>query len=390
MKTPREEKASTEKSRMFYIDNIRIYLTLLVVLHHISIGYGGAGDWIIKEPPTDSISPIILTLFNALNQSYFMSLFFLLSGYFVPSSLDKKGAIRFFKDRLIRLGLPIIVFALLFARIVDYVVLNHVYHLNLTAEEVFSRWIKSPTFYTGPLWFVEVLLYFSLIYMLWRLFWSKLIFKNPPQLFLNRFPPNPAIITAITALSIGTYFIRIWYPVGTIWVHYQLGHYVHYAFCFVMGICAFRGNWLSKLTPKIASIWRLTALLAIISLPLTFVLMMSFGVGIDAAMGRGTGISFVVAAWESVSCLSIIIWILQIFKTRLNSRKKISQALSPNAYTVYIIHQPLVGIVMAVFLYLTLPSIVKFVLVSLISILLCFLTSHFILRKLPFAKRVLG
>ena len=30
---------------LFYLDNLRIYLTVLVILHHASIAYGGAGDW---------------------------------------------------------------------------------------------------------------------------------------------------------------------------------------------------------------------------------------------------------------------------------------------------------------------------------------------------------
>jgi len=71
----------------------------LVVIHHIAIGYGGGGDWGIKEIPTDGISPILLTLFNILNQSFFMSLFFLLSGFFIPGAYDKKGPITFIKDR---------------------------------------------------------------------------------------------------------------------------------------------------------------------------------------------------------------------------------------------------------------------------------------------------
>jgi len=51
------------------------------------------------------ISPILLSLFNIINQSYFMSAFFLLAGYFTPFSLERKGIKQFLIDRLIRKAL---------------------------------------------------------------------------------------------------------------------------------------------------------------------------------------------------------------------------------------------------------------------------------------------
>ena len=45
-----------------------------------------------------------------LNQSYFMSLFFFISGYFTPSSFDRKGRHAFVYDKLKRLGIPFLGF----------------------------------------------------------------------------------------------------------------------------------------------------------------------------------------------------------------------------------------------------------------------------------------
>lgn len=39
-----------------------------------------------------------------------MGAFFLLAGYFIPGSYDRKGTGPFIKDRLIRLGIPMLVF----------------------------------------------------------------------------------------------------------------------------------------------------------------------------------------------------------------------------------------------------------------------------------------
>ena len=70
-----QSSSSRTRQRMFYVDNLRIYLTVLVVLHHVAVAYGGSGGWPIKETPSDGISPILLLLFNAVNQSYFMAFF---------------------------------------------------------------------------------------------------------------------------------------------------------------------------------------------------------------------------------------------------------------------------------------------------------------------------
>ena len=39
----------TTKPRLLYIDNLRILLTILVIMHHLAIGYGGPGDWAYRE-----------------------------------------------------------------------------------------------------------------------------------------------------------------------------------------------------------------------------------------------------------------------------------------------------------------------------------------------------
>ena len=48
--------------RIYYIDNLRIFLIALVVLHHLAITYGGPGGWYYVENESDSISSIPLTM----------------------------------------------------------------------------------------------------------------------------------------------------------------------------------------------------------------------------------------------------------------------------------------------------------------------------------------
>jgi glucan biosynthesis protein C len=115
-----EQTSARPPARLFHLDNLRLYLTILVILHHTAIAYGAVGDWSIVDPAVDDISPVFLTFFTAVNQSYFMSAFFLLAGYFTPRSLDRKGRASFIKDRLIRLGIPLLLFTTIILNINEY------------------------------------------------------------------------------------------------------------------------------------------------------------------------------------------------------------------------------------------------------------------------------
>ena len=103
MKTQKEKRA-----RLFYIDNLRIFLSLLVVAHHWALANGAPGDWYNGESNLGPFGTLVLSQFVAVNQAFFMGFFFLISGYLVPNSYDRKGGRRFLKERAIRLGIPLI------------------------------------------------------------------------------------------------------------------------------------------------------------------------------------------------------------------------------------------------------------------------------------------
>jgi hypothetical protein len=168
--------------RELYIDRLRTAMTALVILHHTAITYGGSGGWFYREVETSAHpSSLLLTLFCATNQSYFMGIFFLLAGYFTPASLQRKGFARFMGDRFLRLGLPLLGFALLLGPLTVAMV-------NSAQGGGFwpciaTLW-RERAFLYGPLWFAQALLIFSLGYGAWRA-----MFGPPPMVTLR--PSNP-------------------------------------------------------------------------------------------------------------------------------------------------------------------------------------------------------
>jgi peptidoglycan/LPS O-acetylase OafA/YrhL len=148
------------RERDHYIDRLRSVMIALVILHHTAITYGASGGWFYHElSPSSTLSSVILTLFCATNQAYFMGILFLLAGYFTPGSLERKGYASFLTDRFLRLGLPLLAFGL---------ILGPLTVATVTAAEGKGFWStfvwlwNHREFINGPLWFVQALLIFSL------------------------------------------------------------------------------------------------------------------------------------------------------------------------------------------------------------------------------------
>lgn len=104
----------SRSQRTYFIDRLRVVLTALVVIHHTAITYGGSGGWFYREvSDAGTPSSLLLTVLCAVNQAFFMGMFFLFAGYFTPAALQRKGARQFVQERLVRLGIPLLVFGFL-------------------------------------------------------------------------------------------------------------------------------------------------------------------------------------------------------------------------------------------------------------------------------------
>lgn len=82
------------------------------------------------------------------------------------------------------------------------------------------------------------------------------------------------------------------------------------------------------------------------------------------------------------------IGLIYTFRRYSDHQGWLGKYLSRNAYTVYLIHEPVITATALVLIGVMVYPLLKFVLVALIAIPLCFLLSNLI-RKLPYTDRVL-
>ena len=99
------EIAPKAHGRNLALDRARTFLTVVVVIHHAVIPYTYFGH-------TDPTSWIGFDMVVLANDSFFMAMFFFLSGLFVWPGLGHKEPLTFLRERLLRLGLPFAVAAL--------------------------------------------------------------------------------------------------------------------------------------------------------------------------------------------------------------------------------------------------------------------------------------
>jgi peptidoglycan/LPS O-acetylase OafA/YrhL len=370
--------------RDLYIDRLRSVMTALVILHHTAITYGGSGGWFYREVETSGApSSILLTLFCATNQAYFMGFFFLLAGYFTPAALERKGHARFIAERFLRLGLPLLVFGF-FLGPLTVAIVN--YAQGDGFWPVFGYLWHHKQFINGPLWFAQALLIFSLAYCAWRVAFGA------PLKDTQRVPkpiPRPlGWLLSACAVGMAALAIRQFVPTGVNVFGLQLGYFASYIYLFAIGIAAWRSDWFRQLSWKTARAGVVAVAIAWPCLPLSIVLAKAVGgAGKSNFSGGLSWTAILYALWEPFVAWGMIAAWLLIFRQRMNQPSRFCAWLNRRAYAVYIVHPPiLVGMALLLRGW-SAPALIKFSATGLLTCVACWLVADPLVR-LPGLRRV--
>ncbi|GMI07477.1 hypothetical protein TrRE_jg7237 [Triparma retinervis] len=165
-----------KRERLYYLDNLKVFLTFMVITHHVVCTFSGGG-WVWNFNAYDgdgdgdyvNYTKTVGTWILTLNQMYFMCMFFFISGYFTPPSFRKKGAQAFLKDKFKRLGIPYVVVSWIYFPIC---ILSSIYMIKSVGsipgaaddDTVTDLWYYACIPNPGPLWFVGWLCIFSYLY----------------------------------------------------------------------------------------------------------------------------------------------------------------------------------------------------------------------------------
>jgi hypothetical protein len=373
---------SLQPKKLFYIDNIKLFLTVLVVLHHAFVTYGAPGGWYYTEKTSSLVGQILMTLFASINQAFFMGFFFFLSAYFIRSSYDAKGAKKFTANRFFRLGVPLLFYSFILSPVLSYIVNyfangEHISLFRYLAN--FNSWIDF-----GVLWFIAALLIFTMQYVAVMRVNKKLLSAYLPK------PTIGKVLVIAIAVAVLSFCVRLLFPVGWI-LHplgFQPGHFAQYIVLFVLGILAANNNWLHHFSYK-HNPWLFVFIIVLVLLfPVFYFLKVKLDFPATWFSGGFHWQSLLYSIWEQVTGFSIILLLLSIAKQRWNRTSAFLSKLSRNAFAVYIFH-PLVLVSLSVaFKGLRIDPAIKLLLVAPLAVILSFgLTS--ILLRIKAVRRII-
>ncbi|AYL94086.1 acyltransferase family protein [Mucilaginibacter celer] len=370
-------------AKLLYIDNLKVALTVLVILHHTFITYGAPGGWYFTDKTTHTAALIPMTLFVATNQSFFMGLFFFISAYFTASSLPKKGAARFTADRLKRLGIPLIFYSFVLSPVLSYIVYRFADGHQITYLQYlsgFDGWIDF-----GVLWFVAALLLFSLVFVVVNLPEKRKIHAG------KKSPTALNIILFAAGLSVVTYLVRIVFPIGWVLkpVGFQLGHFPQYIAMFWMGVVASRNNWLNGFEYKTGKLFAWLALLMVVMVfPVLFVVKEVTHSPVETFNGLGHWQSLMYACWEQLTGIFIMAALVIIAKHKWNGQTALMKAGSRAAFGVYIFHPLLVISLSVMAIGWPMDPAYKLLIVAPLAVAFSFLLAY-LLTKLPVINKII-
>ena len=350
-KKPAALPAEEPGKRVFFADNLRTWMVILVVLQHLAEIFGQF-------------------LFLMLNQAYFMGLLFLLSGYFTPGSYERKGPRKFLTDRLLHLGIPTLLYVFIISP------------LEKWGSHLITHKPGGNLFALDQMWFVVMLLVFDLGYLGWRTIAKNK--RSRPAGDMHKKLTFSKIALFMLALAAASYLVRIVLPYGIPVLQFpSLGYLAQYVSFFLIGMLAFREGWLRSIPGSHGQVGFVLAILASVTLfPIAVI-------GSNSAwIGHGTWQSAVFALWDSIFAVGISLALITFFRRFLDGGKKIGRFLTRHSFAVYVLHVPVIVFLILALSGLQAAALVKFGLAAIVCLPVSFGVS-WLIRKIPYVNKVL-
>ena len=325
---------------MAWVDNLRTFVIVLVVNMHACVTYSHVGDWYVMEAPEPPMTVKMGFLFwQGHLQAFFMGLLFFLSGVFAHKSLERRGARWFLQERAVRLCMPALLYMLLIHPIILFVILGRNGAVLLWRN--YLNYLMSGRFFSGngPLWFALALFAFSMALVLSR--WTP---GRSPKHSQNSLAPTAAKLVLFGfGLVLGTFLVRLFQPIGTSILNFQLCFFVQYIAAFVAGIAAAKHGWLEQLA--ISRRAKIAGWLGAVLGPVCLLSVLQLGGeppehGPNPYAGGWRPQAFDLAFWEQLTGVALGLGMLALFRRHFNLSGPFAQWLNQRSFAVYVLHAP--------------------------------------------------
>ena len=366
------------KKRIAYLDNMRSLIIFLVVVLHSAVTYSGIGGWYYKEGSLENLLVFEIIFFGFLQshiQAWTLGTLFFISAYLASKALVKYGTAKFIKERLFRLGIPLLIYVFIISPFLGYILHEHNPEIGIL-DNYFQYiinfwWLGS----TGPLWFVQVLLIFSVIYAVIRK-----CFSNSKKI---KSIGTMNIVLIITIIGLIAFLIRLVFPIGSIFLNLQFSYFSSYIVMFICGIIAGENNLIEIISDRKNIGWLKISF--IIGIPLWAITMLLGGALEEKFYFEGgfNWQSFSYAIWESLTAIGFSMGLIAFFRLKLNFNNRFTGLIKNNAFGIYFFHAPAMVVISLLLKNWILSPVLKFALVAVITFIFCLMFSYLIRKIKP-------
>lgn len=354
--------------RIAYLDNLKTLLVAAIIAGHGALAYGDLENaWPyqdIQEVQLGAVSNVALAALVIPAVLFAMGLFFLISGLVTPGSIARKGPGRFARGRLVRLGLPLVAWTLVLWP-------GAIWISHLAAGDAEPFWDEltdnDPILDTGPMWFVAVLLAYSLVYAGWCA-WRPRAAAEPDDAVAAAAPlAGRTLVVLAAAIAAANALVRPLFPITSNEIlQSHLWQWPQFVAMFGLGIVAAQRAWLEPVPARIRRGCGLAALGGIAAWGLLELTVAVTGGDPDSVFDRGfSWAALGLAVIEGPLAVGAAVWLLGFAQQHLGRRPgPLGQAMNRSAYAAFFLQGVVLLGLMVALRPLAIPAEVKAVTVA--------------------------
>lgn len=328
--------AVVDPERVVGLDNLKALLVAWVIGGHALVGYAAIGGWPYDEVQEGTLPPSVEYVLSVLfgpTALCAMGTFFFISGLFAPRAVANAGPGRYARNRLLRLGLPWLVFMLgvwPFFMWLAYLSAGY----QLTFGQAFRG--RTPFLDAGPIWFIQVLLYASLGYAAWH--WSGWGARLTPRVIRGRH-----LVLAGATVAILSFVVRLVYPARSQQIlDLHLWQWPQLLCLFALGAMVAHRGWANAVPDRIGrQCWLVVAgVLALVPLLLWSLGITSFVSSEQSFVGGWRWQAALLDVIEAVLVVAGSIGTVWLAQRHLTSRTPRARMAARAAYAAFLLQVP--------------------------------------------------
>jgi glucans biosynthesis protein C len=376
--TERLPITSARGPRAPWVDTLKVATIAGVVVFHAATAYiTDAAGWYYEQRTTSQVSAWLVGAPGVVLALFLLGPLFLLGGAMAAGSLARNGPRLFVRGRLLRLGLPLVVFVIVLDPLADLI--GHTAQ-GLSPGVWQTLGPASQVRDVGPMWFVAALLVFSLGYAAFRTIVPPR--DEPGELGTEH------LAIALVVLAVASFLVRVRWPfMAEVALGLRFAQWPQAGVLFALGVLLGERG---RLRPPAAWMHRAGPLALVGTagvVALGGMLLATTG-DLDPMLGGWQPAAAVLSVLEAVTAVTASLWVVEHARRWWPAGSPALAKASRGAYAAYLLH-PLVLVSLSWLLH-PLPWVpeAKFVMVAVAGVTGSFAVGWFVTRA-PVVDRVL-